>query len=167
MSATIRIFESDYGSAARLHHKFTWRRFAVYVSFVGLIALCYLLRTKFGTLDLVMYVFIGGLIGLFLSDSIGRAFVIPYQIKKQYRAYKAIKLPTKAELMDEGIYFENEDAAGLLRWDAIVKWRENDAFILLYQNASLYNIIPKAAESSDFSLDELIGKLSQHVGDAV
>ena len=164
MSATFKISEKEYVAAYKLYDRFPKNRAFVYLGLIVLILVFYWFRCVHWLSQISLYGAIGAFIGLSISEIITRQFVGPYQVKKQYRAYKAAHQPSSIEIRDEGVYFSSVDANGLLRWANVFKWRENNEFILLYQNSEVYHIVPKAIENDTFRVDDLIDKLIEYVG---
>ena len=158
------IRDSQYIDASKLYAKFTSKRALVYLLLLVVPILLYIFRSVHWVVEVSIYGVVGGLGGALISEVIARFLISPFQVKKQYRAYKAAHQSATVALKEEGLYFTSRDGNGLLRWEHIFKWRENDEFILVYQNQRLYNIIPKIIESKEFQIDDLKRKLREHVG---
>ncbi|MBU59708.1 MAG: hypothetical protein CL543_12580 [Alcanivorax sp.] len=65
------------------------------------------------------------------------------------------------ELREEGVSFSSRDGEGLLRWDAIHKWRQNDRYVIIFSMPRLYYVVPKSISESGFNIPALVAALNQ------
>ncbi|MEK6663107.1 MAG: YcxB family protein [Pseudomonadota bacterium] len=162
MKATYRISEQDYVNAVKLFAKLTSRLFLVYAaSTLALIALA-----AFGP-PVIKAGAIGGLVGGFVVTLVGRYILSPVLARRHYRKYKAIHEEFTIELLNDGVRLSSPDADGKLTWNKMLKWRENENYILIYPMPRLFHIVPKSIASNGFDLKGLTDGLLQHIGKPV
>jgi hypothetical protein len=159
MEATFRISEQDYMDAMRLFGKLTPRLIAVFsVAALALVAVA-----LFGP-PVLSAGAIGGLIGGLLVTLVGRTIVSPMLARRHYRKYKGMHDEFVVQLVGDGVRFATPTADGRITWDKVYKWRQNDAFVLIYPMPRIFHVVPKSIESQGFDLQALINRLQQHVG---
>ena len=162
MTTPYRIDEEDYVNAMRLFARFSSRQvIALSGCAVFLIAFA-----VFGS-GFVQAAAIGALIGGLVATVIGRYVVAPILARRHYRKYKAIHDEFTVELLDDGVRFTSPSGNAKITWDKMLKWRENDHYILIYLMPRIYHLVPKAVASRGFDLDRLTSGLLQHVGKPV
>jgi hypothetical protein len=160
MKATYRISEEDYVNAMRLFAKLTPRLVIIYLaSALALVALA-----VFGT-QVLRGGAIGGLIGGLSVTLIGRYIVSPILARKHYRKYKAIHDEFAVELVEDGVRFTSPNADGKITWDKMLKWRQNEKYVLIYPMPRIYHIVPKSVATQGFDLQALTNELLLHVGE--
>jgi len=69
-------------------------------------------------------------------------------------------------ITDDGIEMSSADGNGVIRWDNIIKWRENHEFVLIYQSLAHYLIVPKRIKNDGFDLEYFVKILRRKVGNA-
>jgi len=144
MKTEYTITEIDYVNAMKLFTRISSRMTGLYVIalvMLGLVAVNGSPVLKNGVIGLVRFV------------------INPVLSRRHYRKYKAIQEPLFIQLMDEGVQFSNFDGEGLLRWEKIHKWRQNEEYVLIYPMPRIYHIIPKTIQESGFDLGALIKAL--------
>lgn len=159
MKAEFRITEQDYVAAMKLYSRLTPRLRLLYL---GIAVVLGMLGTS-GT-PLVQSAAIGGLVGGIIAVVLGRYVLVPLLARKHYRKYKAIQELFSVELLEDGVRFTSANASGTLKWDQVLKWRQNGNYLLIYLMPRLYHIIPKSIETEGFDISELIRQLTAHVG---
>ena len=159
MEATYTISERDYVRAMKLFSKITPKVASIYA--ISIVALA--LTAFFGSPVLGAGA-IGGLIGGLVVVVLGRLIASPLRAKRHYRKYKAIHEPITIQLKAEGVGFATADGSGVIKWEKIFKWRQNDNYLLIYPMPRLYHIVPKAIANSGFNLSSLIEILQSKVG---
>ena len=90
--------------------------------------------------------------------------IISFIARSNYREYKTIQESMRVGLRDDGIEFSTPDGGGLMRWEKIFKWRQNEKYLLIYSMPRLYYVIPKKIEESGFHVPTLISALREKVG---
>ena len=158
---TFRISEQDYVGAAKLFGRITPKAAAIY----GAAVLTLGLAAIFGP-GLVKGGAIGALIGGGIVAILGRFIINPFLARRHYWKYKAIHEPINIRLKEEGIELTTPDVGGLVRWETIFKWREDETFLLIYPMPRMYHIIPKSIGKSGFDVPDLIRTLQEKVGGA-
>jgi hypothetical protein len=159
MIAKYRITRDDYIKAARLFRKFTPRRIFAYLAVTLL-----LLIIAFLGPDFVREGIIGGLIGGAIASLVIRYLLFPYLTKRNYRKYKAMHDEFSLQIEENGLRFGSSTGEGLVKWDTIYKWRQNDEYILIYPMPRLYHIIPKAIGKDGFDIQAVAESLCRNVG---
>ena len=166
MNASLKIIyqisEDDYLKALTLGGLFSWRYY------LRVLVVTLLLVTLLGVGSAPsQYFAIGGLVGVAIFVAIARYVVLPSRIRKHYQKYKLMHDEVGIELRDEGIHHTVPDGEQLIRWEKILKWRHNYAYILLYIAPRLFLVVPKSTISKGFNIPLLIIRLTQNVGKAV
>lgn len=159
METTYKISEHDYVRAMKLFGKIMPKVAAIYgaaVLVLGLVAVFGSAAIKGGA--------IGGLAGGAVVIVLGRFIVNPILARRHYRKYKAIQEPINIKLNEDGIELSTPDGGGLVRWDKIFKWRQDEEYLLIYPMPRMYHIIPKSISKSGFELPVLIQALQEKVG---
>jgi hypothetical protein len=111
----------------------------------------------------IQFISIGGAAGIILVLVFGQV-IISFIARSNYREYKTIQESMRVGLRDDGIEFSTPDGGGLMRWEKIFKWRQNEKYLLIYSMPRLYYVIPKKIEESGFHVPTLISALREKVG---
>jgi hypothetical protein len=159
VEATYRITEADYVRAVNLHGKRSLRGIAIWSATV----LVLLGIAAFGPPHLSSLV-IGGLIGIAIVIPVGRYIIVPIRSHMHYRRYKAMHVEATIEVVEDGIRFSTRNGQGRVPWENILKWRQNDRYILVYQMPRLFHIVPKSIASSGFDVSAFERCLTCYVG---
>jgi len=161
MEARFRISEQGYVEAMKLHGKLTLKVLLVYLLFGLILVVIAMLGNpilKGGA--------IGGLVGAAVVVILGRLVLQPVLARRHYRKYKAIHDEFCIRLDDAGLGLESSNAKGILPWDDILKWRENEDYVLIYLMPRLYHIVPKSISQDGFEMTQLIKTLNENVGES-
>lgn len=162
MKASYRITETDYVRAMGLFATPSAGLLAIYLAAaLVLTALAVLGSHAWRGLA------IGGLIGGVITVLAGRFVLTPLLARRHYRAYKAIQEEFGVELLDDGVRFTSPDAQGIVTWSKILKWRQDDRYLLIFPMPRLFHIIPKSVATQGFDLERLTSRLRQVVGEPV
>lgn len=159
MEAKFRISEKDYVNALKLYGRLSPKMMALYL----LVAAALVFVAIFGS-TLFRSGAIGGLIGGGVVVIFGRYVITPLLGKRHYRKYKAIHDEFVIGLSDDGVRVESSNAKGILPWSDILKWRENEEFLLLYIMPRLYHIVPRSIAQNGFDIALLVKSLNENVG---
>ena len=151
------ITEKEYVQASSLHARLTKKQIAI--SSIVIIALATLAYVAGD--GAVRGGAIGGLIGGIGAYTLIRLLINPWRTKRMYQSYAAIQESCTVILLDQGIRFRTELGESLIEWRHILKWRENDQFVLIYQAPHLYHLIPKRL---GVIAEQLVEKLAPNVG---
>ena len=159
MKAKFRISEDDYVNALKLYGKLNPKMLIIYLSVAGGL----LLIAIFGS-PLIRSGAIGGIIGGAIVVILGRYLLSPMLARRHYRKYKAIHDEFTIGLNDDGVSIESSNAKGLIPWSNILKWRDNNDYVLIYLMPRLYHIVPKSVSQDGFDVALLINSLYRNVG---
>lgn len=159
MEARFRISEQDYVNAMKLYGKFTPKMMVIFILGVGFLALIAI----FGS-SIFKSGAIGALIGGGIVLVVGRYVISPILARRHYKKYKAIQDEFVVALGDDGVCIESSNAKGIVPWDNILKWRENEEFLLLFLMPRLYHIVPKSIAQQGFDISLLVNSLNKNVG---
>ena len=159
MEVEFRISEADYVNASRLY----WRLRPGLVLRLALIAVIIVLGSLLMP-SLLQSAVLGGLIGAAVAIVLGRSLFGPWQARRHYRKYPAMHEPFRIALKEEGVELSTPDADGLVKWDKILKWRQNDDYLLLFPMPRLFYIIPKSISEHGFDFARLETQLQSKVG---
>jgi hypothetical protein len=163
MKATFLISQTDYVNAMRLFAKPS-TTFKVYYLIAAIIVML-LIILKIPTW--ILPPVIGGFIGATGMIILQRTTLVPLIARRHYKKYKLIHDEQAIELLDDGVRYSSVNGEGRQTWDKILKWRQNEKYILIYIAPNLFHIVPKSLQSSGFEIPLLIERLSQHVGAAI
>ncbi|MEB8434045.1 YcxB family protein [Cocleimonas sp. KMM 6892] len=159
MEAKFRITEADYVNAGKLFSRTTTK--VKLILLLGVVLL--VLGEVFGPRSL-SGALIGGLLGGTLVAVLIKYIISPYMLKRHYRKYKAMHEEFTIQQQDNGVFIGSSSGEGIVKWDNILKWRQNDDYILLYPMPRLYHIVPKSIAKHGFDIDGLVESLKKHVG---
>lgn len=159
MEASFTITEEEYIRANKLFTKLTQKTLIIYgVVCVVLAAIAFVAESPALRIGAI-----GAIVGGFIGDLCVRSVYAPIQSKKQYREYKAAQEPMCITKQYDGIKFESTIGSAKIDWDRIVKWRENEELLLIYQAPQVYHIVPKRIGEL---ADEISKSLAEEVGAA-
>jgi YcxB-like protein len=159
MSAKYRVSEDDYVNASALFGKITWTST---VTLLGLALL--LLGSAVWGPPSMRGIGISGIIGGCVFLVLGRYILSPWIARRHYRNYKAMQEEFTIEFLHDGVRLSTADSVGHVKWTSILKWRHNDAYILIYPMPRIYYIVPKSLAADGFDIALLTAKLTEHVG---
>lgn len=160
LEAEYTISEKEYVQASKLYARLTKKQIVVSVILlIVLITIIYFAGDSY-----LRGGAIGALIGGIGGYILVRFLIGPLRVKRLYRNYAGIKEPSTIKLETEGVRFISKNGDVLLEWAHILKWRDNDEFVLLYQAPHLYHLVPKRlgpiADKLQISLAENVGSKS-------
>lgn len=154
-----RISERDYVAAGALFARMTSRHWAV----LGVAALIVLVLIVWNPVG-IRSAAIGGLIGGVVAGLGVRYGVNPWLLRRHYRQYKAMQEEVTLRLLDEGLHFSSSLGDTRWTWDKLLKWRENEHYILIYPMPRLYHLLPKSVAAAGFDVAALQAALRRHLG---
>lgn len=161
MKAMYRISGEDYANAMKLFAKLTLRWGIIYFACASALAAL----AEFGTQALRGGA-IGGLIGCLSVALVGRYIVSPILARNHYRKYRGTDDEFAVELIEDGVRFTSPNADGKIIWDKMLKWRQNEKYVLIYPMPRFFHIAPKSVAAQGFDLRVLINGLRSHVGES-
>ena len=157
MKSTYTIKEDEYVRANKLFSRPTKNTLYSYTLIFVMLAIAFITSDSFNTRLIITSTFIGALIG----HAIARHIYAPWKTRKQFKVYKAVQEPVTLEHTAEGMHFKSEVGESFIEWNRVIKWRENNEFLLFYQAPVLYHIIPKRiGDTCDLIRESLI----EHIG---
>ena len=158
---TFTISEADYVAAQRLFVRPTalkrWMRVG------GVAVLIVIALSLSGESAWMVWGGLGGGIASFVAAQV---LLVPFMARRNYRSYKGIRSEMDLTLEADGVRYTTADANVLLRWEKILKWREDEAYLLLFHSPRLFNIVPKALGQRGFDVAALQLRLESNVGPA-
>jgi hypothetical protein len=158
MIATFRISEDDYADAMKLFARPTLLRRALLVAIPVLLVLGALVGGP-----ALWPAAVGGLVGVAIV-LLATRLLTPAMARRHYRKYKAMQAEFQTELLDTGLRLMSPHGDGTVVWENVLKWRQNDRFVLVYPMPRLYHIVPKSIATQGFDLQGLVQRLERHVG---
>lgn len=99
---------------------------------------------------------------VFLLGFIG--FYIPFNAKRNFRLYKALREPTKVEVREQGIFFRRSNGEALIPWTEIIKWKKNNNLVILYPSKSIFHLLPAHYFDSEQAFADFKTRLEMHLG---
>ncbi|MDH6165907.1 hypothetical protein M2282_001048 [Variovorax boronicumulans] len=159
MTATFTISEDDYVDAMRLYGRLPrLARWVVIAIAVGL-----LLAAIFGSRQIQSGA-LGGLVGGTLVLLAMRYIALPMSARRHYRKYKAIQDEFSVDLLEDALRIRAAHGESRLIWANVLKWRQDDRFVLMYLMPRLFHVLPKSVASQGFDVPALVEQLNRHVG---
>lgn len=159
MTATFRISEDDYVDAMRLYGRLP--RLAKWM--VIAIAVGLLLAAIFGSRQIQSGA-LGGLVGGTLVLLAMRYVALPMSARRHYRKYKAIQDEFSVELQDDALRLWAPHGESRIIWANVLKWRQDERFVLLYLMPRLFHVLPKSVAAQGFDVPALVERLNRYVG---
>lgn len=158
MSTEYRISENDYIRAMQLHARPGRGRIIAFVVLVIVLVLLALYGEPVVRAVAIAGI-VAGMIGWLVS-----MLLVPVLARRHYLHRKLSDEPLSVELVPEGLHFSSRKGDGVLPWDGIQRWRQNDGYVLLYPRPRMFHIVPKALAAQGFPVDALVAQLGEKVG---
>ena len=162
MEVEYNITEKDSVKSAKLHAAATRKQFV----WLGLTGLGLLLFAVFGPdriKNIGYFGLIGGILGYFITIHV----ICPWQAKRNYRGYKTIQQPMKLEFTDDGFIIMTQNGIVNVKWDHLIKWRENDEMILVFFAPKMYYLVPKRISDRGFDIESFRQLLQEKLGSPI
>lgn len=112
------------------------------------------------------FIAVGALAGGVVGHYAFARLLGPWLVRRNYRKYPLMQKPFFIRTEPEGITFRTESGAVLVAWKDILKWRENEEFLLLYVAPNRYHIVPRRLAAAGLDLPALTRTLAATVGSA-
>ena len=122
-----QISEGEYVRANKLFTRSSRKHLVAYAVIITVLILTAALTES----ESLRYYAIFGLIGGIVGYVVVRHILAPWLTRRQYSEYNAIHEPFNITLEDNGIRFIAADSNTLVKWSHLMKWRENNEFILI------------------------------------
>ena len=155
------ITEHDYVRAVRLAGVATKKQL-IWLSLLGLLLLLFALFGKNSLRFIGIFGVSFGIIGYFLTLYV----ISPLMAKRHYRRYKLLHQPLSFKLIDSGYIVKNDSGEITVKWSDLLRWKENNEFILLYFAPKLFHMVPKKLSEKDLKISEIERKLTEQLGSA-
>ena len=162
MKAAFRIAEADYVRAMKLYAKPTWRLIAP-ISAILLMVIAVIASAPSGDREFLIFC----LVALVIWIVVVYGVVSPVRARFHYRRYKAMHDEFTVELVEDGVRYTSPNGEATVPWNNILKWRQNENYILIYLSPRLFHIVPKSIVADGFDIPALINQLTRHVGNPV
>lgn len=159
---TFLLTEEQFVRANRLYLRLTTVARLWYLAAIAALIVVAILSPP----GLMRYAAIGSVVGGIAGHFVTRYFVVPWRVRRLFRAYPAARESAVVKVTDAGVRFRTDTSDSTLIWEHILKWREDDEFVLIYQNPQIYHILPKALQSSGLDVVGLVTHLRENVGQA-
>jgi hypothetical protein len=104
------------------------------------------------------------LVILVMLPALQMYILVPYSARRMYRQYKAIQEPLTYELSEDGLLISSVEGEMTLLWRMILRWRQNDQFVLIYKMPVLFYVVPKSLAQQGFDIPLLVQRLAERVG---
>jgi len=159
MEVEYNISEDDYVKSAKLGAAATRKQFV----WLGIIGFALLVLGLFGpdSMKIIGYLgFVGGILGYFVTVNL----ICPWQAKKNYRNYKTIQQRLKLELTEGGFTIRAESGLSDVKWEHLLKWRENKDIILVFFAPKMYYLVPKRVSDAGFDVEVFRHLLREKLG---
>lgn len=157
IEAEYTLTEKEYVQASKLYARLTKKQ----ILLAALMVITLLVTAYFAGDSVLRGSAIGGLIGGLGGYLVARYFFGPWRVKHHYRNYPAIKEQCVVKVNDKGVQFESVMGEAFIEWRHIIKWREDDYFLLVYSAPHLYYPLPKRLGALTNQLSE---RLAENVG---
>jgi hypothetical protein len=167
MKAEYRITEDDYARGMQLH---AWRQFirkpAVMAAraITAILALGAWWTARDAAPMFALSLMILALMILAILPALWMYILVPYSARRMYRQYKAIQEPLAYELSEDGLLITSVEGEMTLLWRMILRWRQNDQFVLIYKMPLLFYVVPKSLAQQGFDIPLLVQRLAERVG---
>lgn len=148
MEIQYNITEADYVKSVKLSAMATQKQLNWLVA--GGLGL--LLLAVFGPNSLKVMGYSGVICGV-LGYLIVLHLFSPMQAKRNYRNYKSIHLPLYFDVVDGGFTIRTENGQNNVKWEDVLKWREDKNYVLIYFAPKMFYMIPKRIAESGFDME--------------
>ncbi|MFP6584592.1 MAG: YcxB family protein [Candidatus Hydrogenedentota bacterium] len=145
------VTEEDTVAALRLH----WKPTRVIQSFQIFIGVWVVILAFVGPTNTIKILALS-CIGFYILT---RKFLGPYIQRRTYRKYKLLQEPVSLSFDADGVKFVAQSYNTAITWKHLVRWKDNDRFILLYVSPRQYYVIPKRIGDDGFDVEGLIETL--------
>jgi len=159
MDIQYNITERDYIKSAKLAAVATRKQF----HWLGIVGFGLLLFALFGPKDIKGFGYIGligGVVGYLASLHV----ISPWQAKISYRNYKIIQDTIKLTLEEDGYTMESINGTNEMKWENLLKWREDENIILVYYTPKIFHTVPKRLADLGFDMEHFRNLLQENLG---
>ena len=159
-TARYEISEQDYVNVGALHARLTPRAWVVLVLAIAVCAAIALWGPSARLRGMALAGMVGGVAGGLLV----RWVLTPWQLRRNYRRYPAIREALTVTLTADGVRFDAAGGHSELPWARIYRWRRGADYVLIYLMPRLFHPVPRRLAAQGFDVAALEGALARHVG---
>ena len=163
-----RCLWSDYLAAQRLHER--WQRRARLPGWRLLWVIAFVEIGAFAGAGLLLdrrWLWGAALAALLLIVILLRRRVwLPWWFRRAWSRERSMREPFHTVVDADGVRTETALGTASARWDAFVRWLEDDATFVLHHSDSQYGLLPKRLVVGDDGVARLRAWLEERLGDA-
>lgn len=162
MDIQYNITKKDYIESVKLAAVATRKQFL----WIGIVGFGLLLLALFGPKGIkgIGYIgLIGGVAGYLATLHV----ISPWQAKISYRSYKIIQDTITLTLEEDGYTMETINGTNEMKWENLLKWREDENIVLVYYTPKIFHTVPKRIADLGFDIEHFINLLQEKLGDPV
>ena len=159
MDIQYKITEKDYIESVKLAAVATRKQFQL----LGIVGFGLLLLALFGPKGLkgIGYIgLIGGVVGYLATLYV----ISPWQAKISYKNYKIIQDTITLTLEEDGYTMKSINGTNEMKWENLLKWRENENIVLVYYTPKIFHAVPKRLADLGFDIEHFRNLLQENLG---
>jgi len=161
-----RLSEDEVVAAYQLHRRATARWRIVWVAGTALVLYQFYLSVR-ASLDNEGWLWPTLVIGfLILFVPLERFVLYPRRVRRIYGEQKGLRAEHDIEVTSSDLHTANEYGTARQPWSDFLRWKENQALILLYQSRVMFQIFPKRALGSADAVSAVRALLAAQIGPA-
>ena len=103
---------------------------------------------------------IGGVVGYLVTLHV----ISPWQAKISYRTYKIIQDTLKLTLEEDGYTIETVNGTHEMKWENLLRWREDENIVLVYFAPKMFHTVPKRIADLGFDIERFRNLLQEKLG---
>jgi YcxB-like protein len=162
MEIQYNITETDYVKSAKLCAEAT-RKQLILLTVVGLVLLLIGIFGPSSLKGMGYGGFFGGILGYLIMIHI----ITPWNAKRNYKKYKSIQEPLKISLIEGGFTITAANGHSNVKWENLLKWREDISYILVFFAPKMFYLVPKRIADSGFDMECFTQALRDKLGNPV
>jgi len=159
MDIQYNITKKDYIESVKLAAVATRKQF-LWMGIVGFGLLLFALFGPQGIKEFGYIGLIGGVAGYFVTLHV----ISPWQAKISYRSYKIIQDTITFTLEEDGYTIESINGTSEMKWENLLKWREDENIVLVYYTPKIFHMVPKRLADLGFDIERFRNLLQEKLG---
>ena len=159
MDIQYNITKKDYIESVKLAAVATKKQF-LWLCIVGLGLLFFALFGPKGIKGIGYLGLIGGVAGYFATLHV----ISPWQAKISYKNYKIIQDTITLTLEEDGYTMESINGTNEMKWENLLKWREDEKIVLVYYTPKIFHTVPKRLADLGFDIEHFRNLLQENLG---
>ena len=159
MDIQYNITEKDYINSIKLSAVATKKQFR-WLGIGGFVLLLFALFGPESIKGIGYFGLIGGVVGYLLTLHV----ISPWQAKLSYRAYKIIQDTITLTLEEDGYTLETVNGTHEMKWEDLLRWREDENIVLVYFGPKMFHTMPKRIAGLGFDLERFRNLLQEKLG---